>query len=226
MIESRIDAVVIAFSIFSTYFPIFSKTQFMRLLTIITFVLYSLSISAQISDKPLAGVKIADKKKFSMEGDIPVVVHLSAERKKIETRFILNGELVASQTLETLNPDFIESIRVEKDKNSIDNYNGTIFITTKNAYQPKLITVQELLNTYLNDLNRSDKKLVFLNNKVIHEDLKTYMVDERYILKIEVEKKLDTAQDIDLYIINLVPRTQDNVDKANTIILRGQESKG
>ena len=198
----------------------------MRFLTIITFVLYSLSISAQISDKPFAGVKIADKKKFSMEHDTPVVVHLSAERKKIETKFVLNGEIVASQTLETLNPDFIESIRVEKDKNSIDNYNGTIFITTKNAYQPKLITVQNLLNTYLDDLSQSDKKLVFLNNKVIHEDLGTYMVDERYILKIEVEKKVDSAQNIDLYIINLIPRTRENVEKANTIIIRGQESNG
>ena len=54
-------------------------------------------------------------------------------------------------------------------------------------------------------------------------DYDEFNVDENYILKIEVQSVENSKENLNINVIRLITRTKENLEKANTIILKGNE---
>jgi hypothetical protein len=134
---------------------------------------------------------------------------------------------VDEHIINTINPNKIKGIKVEKDSIEYDkvNYNGIIYIQTKENYKPRLITLNALKSKYLN-LAEKTTSLFMLDEKIINMDYDEFKVDENYILKIEVQSIENSKEKLNINVIRLITRTKENVEKANTIRLKGNEGYG
>jgi len=60
-----------------------------------------------------------------------------------------------------------------------------------------------------------------LDGRLIHRNHGDHFVVEKYILKIKIENYYNGDDDLDLNIINLVTRKEENLQKANMTKIRG-----
>ena len=60
-----------------------------------------------------------------------------------------------------------------------------------------------------------------LNEEIIDMDYDSFIVDEKYILKIETQAIKNSKEQLDMNIIKVITRTKSNIEKANTIIIKG-----
>ncbi|MFL5739884.1 MAG: hypothetical protein ACJ75B_06675 [Flavisolibacter sp.] len=184
----------------------------MKTLLILTFAIWSTGSFGQTP------INKALEKDTSLK-----VIYANKEGNINKIAFFLNGQLVNQTLLETLNPNQIESINVVKDDIQIDNiqYSGQIHIKTKAGYIPKLISLNELKEKYT---NLKDKLVVFMiDGNVIIADYDKYLVDESYLLTIIVDKIENTQEKIDLGLIKLLTRSDENIKKVKEIRIRGTE---
>lgn len=149
------------------------------------------------------------------------VIYANNLHKGQEPAWYINGKFIGGGGLATLSPDMIDNINILKDDVQIDNikYHGQIHIQTKSSYDPKLITLTELKDKYT---NLKDKSVVFMiDGKIIHADYTRYVVDENYLLQIVVDKINNPKENIDLGLINILTKTEENIKRSKQIILRG-----
>lgn len=182
------------------------------------------SMSAQIQTAPLEGVKIADSQLYSATDTIPKVFYLKNKKKLSPVAWLLNGDVIHEQQVSTINPDMIAAMNIETGIHTIGEkeYDGLIKITTKEAYQPRFLTLNELKSQYT---EFSDLPTVFLiNGKMVNADYDEFLVDETFILKIEVETMENVKEELNLHFIKIITRTKQNLKKANTIVIRGEEA--
>ncbi len=151
------------------------------------------------------------------------VVYANKESNINKPAYFLNGKFVSETLLGTLNPNQIESINVVKDNIQIDNiqYSGQIHITTKSSYAPKLISLTHLKEKYTNLKNKS--ALFMIDGSIINANYDKYMVDENNLLTIIVDKIENTQEKIDLGLIKLLTRSDENIRKSKEIRIRGTE---
>jgi hypothetical protein len=184
----------------------------MKTLLILTFAVWSTSTFGQTpSNKEL-------EKDTSIK-----VVYANKESNINKPAYFLNGKFVSETLLGTLDPNQIDSINV-KGNIQIDNirYSGQIHIKTKSSYAPKLISLTDLKEKYTNLKNKS---VVFMiDGIIINDDYDTYMVDESYLLTIIVDKIENTQEKIDLGLIKLLTRSDENIKKSKEIRMRGTEA--
>ena len=182
----------------------------MKTLLILMFAILSTSTFGQtISNKEL-------EKDTSLN-----VVYANKESSINKPAYFLNGKLVSEILVATLNPNQIESINVGKGI-QIDNiqYSGQIHIKTKSSYAPKLISLTDLKEKYTNLKNKS---VVFMiDGSIINSDYDKCMVDENYLLTIIVDKFENTQEKIDLGLIKLLTRSDENIKKSKEIRIRGR----
>jgi len=183
----------------------------MKTLLILTFAFWSTSTFGQTpSNKEL-------EKDTSLK-----VVYANKESNTNKPAYFLNGQFVSEILLKTLNPNQIESINIGKGI-QIDNirYSGQIHIKTKSSYAPKLISLTDLKEKYTNLKNKS---VVFMiDGSIITSDYDRCMVDENYLLTIIVDKIENTQEKIDLGLIKLLTRSDENIKKSKEIRIRGTE---
>lgn len=180
---------------------------------------------AQIDKSTLSGVQITKKQTYSVSDTIPAVFYLKNQQKQEQSAWYLNGKFVSAQAIKTINPSSIQEITVEKETTEINGivYEGAIQIITKDGYQPSFISLNALKKKYT---NLTDSPVVFfLNDEVIHADYDEYIVDEKYILKINIDKLQSKKEGLDLTIVKLITRTEENLKKANTIYIRGEATE-
>ena len=136
--------------------------------------------------------------------------------------FFLNGQAFTEHGLEMLDPQDIEGITVKKDSMLVNGhmYTGQIYIDTKKEYQPKLISLNQLKEKYVK-LDNESPTLFMLNDKLIENNYDTFKVDEKHILSIEVQSVNNSQEDININVIKLISKTEENIKKANTIRLKG-----
>ena len=60
-----------------------------------------------------------------------------------------------------------------------------------------------------------------LNDKIINTDYDSFIVDEKYILKIETQAIKNSKEQLDMNVIKVITRTKGNIETANTIIIKG-----
>jgi len=136
----------------------------------------------------------------------------------------LNDKYVASEVLNTLNPNNIESIQIEKNKIQIDGieYYGKIIVKTKSNSNLSLLKISDFVKKYT-DI-RDEKYIFLIDGEILNADKNLMFIDEKNIMQIKVTK-LDKIEDFknNLFLIELLTRTKENLKKANTIYIRGNE---
>lgn len=186
----------------------------------IYFTIFFFSIA---NSQKINGVKISPlQNQYSENDSIPKVIY-GNEREAKKPIILLNNKYVASEVLNTLNSDKIESVTVEKGKVKINNteYRSKIIVKTKSDYSPNLINIKDLISKYA---KLENEKFIFsIDGEIINADQNLMMVDEKNIMQIKVVK-LDNLENAEnLYFIKLLTRTKGNLKKANTIYIRGNE---
>ena len=178
-------------------------------------------------DEGLNGLKTGKRTIYSQNDTIPIVINLKETKIENEVLWNLNGQVVDKQVIKTIDPNKIEALKIEKESSEFNdaNYTGTIYITTKENYKPKLISLNELKAKYLS-ISKSTYSLFLLDGKVINMDYDKFRIDENYILKIEVQDVENGKENLDIVVISLLTRTKENLKKANTIMIRGSEQYG
>lgn len=137
----------------------------------------------------------------------------------------INGEFFKDNytLLKTVNPNKIEAVNIEKGEITINEikYSGKILITLKPDYKPSINTLNNILAKHL---NLDDNPIVLkIDNTYVNQDFNTYLVDEKYILQIDISK-VNTSVGEKINLINLITKSDKNIEKANQpkqIILRG-----
>ncbi len=164
------------------------------------------------------------KQKYSENSEIRVVYKDSLNMFRPQEKPIgvfVNGSFIGNNTaLNVFNVTKIENMNVEKEIFEIDGkvYYGRILIKTKSNYNPKIITLKELSSKYL---NLDTSPIVFqINENIINHDYSEYLVDEKFILKIELNKIKTSGMNTEINLIKLITKTSQNIKKANEIRIR------
>jgi hypothetical protein len=203
-----------------------SKKGKMKRILLLIFILSSFNLISQTPVDTLAGklsgLKTGVRVIYSENDTVPVVVNLKEGNKGPNVLFYLNEEVVDGQIINAINPNQIKEVKVEKESIQFNevNYDGIIYIRTKENYTPKFISLNELKEKYLN-LSEDASTLFMLNDKIINTDYDSFIVDEKYILKIETQAIKNSKEQLDMNVIKVITRTKGNIEKANTIIIKG-----
>lgn len=192
------------------------KKIFLSVMLLLLVASYSQTLTGKVS-----GVNIS--KPYSMNDSIIRVVYNSPRlNSSKKPAYYINGTLINQNILRTLNQNEIESINVEKGEIEIDHikYEGKIFITTKNAYKPQIISLNNLKEKYLKSIKGP---VIFqIENEQVIGDYDQYPIDEKYIFKIIVEDFENKKEKLKLHFINIILKTEENIKKANNRI-RGEK---
>ena len=186
------------------------------------FAVWSTSTFGQTPANKVSGLIINSNNGLGSDTSLKVV-YTNKESPTRKPAYFLNGKFVNETLLVTLNPMQIESINVVKDSIQFDyiRYYGQIIIKTKSSYTLKLISLAELKDKYT---NLKSKPVVFMiDGSIINADYDKYMVDESYLLTIIVDKIENTKENIDLGLIKLLTKSDENIKKSKEIRIRGTE---
>lgn len=187
-----------------------------------TFLILTLLLSVysfgQLKSEKLNELKITQTAIHAENDTILKTIYKKEVENNKKPAVFINEKLVNESILYTMNPNEIESINVEKNEFKIEdvNYYGKIKISTKNKYNPKLISLNNLKSKYV---KTSMNDVIFiLNNEIISANYDNYVVDENYILKLVVENY--EKEKLKISFINIITKTEDNIKKSKEIILR------
>ena len=193
----------------------------------IIFVLILLFVTFNSFSQDIIGKKSTSKPNYSENSEIKVIYKDSLKKFHSKTKpagIFVNGIFIGDESvLNAINSEKIESLNIEKEnfeKNGKEYY-GKILVKMKLEYIPKFITLSELFKKYL-DLDK--KPIVFqINENVINQDYKEYLVDENFILKIIVNKIKTSEKSTEINLIKLTTKTKENIKEANVIRIKGTE---
>jgi len=157
------------------------------------------------------------------EDTIPQISYASPNVSDRIPAYYINRKYINGIILKTLNPQLIDSINVVKRDTEIDGkkYYGQIYIQLKKDYYPKLITLTDLKLKFTKPT--STPSIFMLDNEIISGDYSKYIVDENYILKIIIEKIDNKEENLQVNIIRLLTKTEENIKKSKQIWIRGTE---
>lgn len=141
-----------------------------------------------------------------------------------------DSKLVSSASMQSIDPNEIESINVIK-KDTIINgvlYRGQINITSKNPKKYDFISLEQIKSEFTKI--KSNDVIYMVNGAFIKDNIDTFKLDRNYILEVQVTnseefynlRKSDTKFDI----INILGKTKENLENKNKVLLRGHEAIG
>ena len=193
------------------------KNIFALILLFVTFNSFSQNIN---------GKKSTEKSNYSENSEIKVIYNDSLKTlhsKNKPVGIFVNGVFLNENLISAINPNKIETMKVEKDsfeKNGKE-YFGKIIIELKSDYKPNFISLKELASKYLTlDTN----PIIFqIDENVINQDYNEYAVDESFILKIELNKIKTSEKGTEINLVKLITKTPENIKKANEIRIKGTE---
>jgi len=196
----------------------------MKLLFIFLVMFAATNSFGQITNGKPPGIILADTGKNPNRDTTLRVIHVDRNKVERQPAFIINGKYVMNQSLvSSLNPNWIENIKVAKGDTIINNvqYIGIIRIKTKSDYNPKTISLTELKNKYTEFKN---KPVIFMiDGNIVNADYDNYVIDENNVLTIIVDKFQNTKESIDWGLIKLLTKSEENIKKRDQIIFRGAE---
>lgn len=155
---------------------------------------------------------------------LPIVEITKITTKSPTPIYYVNGTRCNPTFLNTINPKNIDSITVVKRPQEIGgpNQNGEIHIRMKKGYHPNILSLDELKRKYATDVRKPT--IFIIDNTIIEDDYANYLVDEKYILKIMIDTIKNEQEKIDIQVIRLLTRKDENIQQTNRIILRGNEN--
>ena len=168
----------------------------MKPFSLIVFLLLSVNVFGQTSGDSTvknAGVKVVQK-----------------EKKATDLICYLNGELMHSSLLKTLNPDFVADVDVLERR---------IYIKTKADYKPQIISLNNLRKKYLSQ--QPKPALFMIDDQMVDGNYESILVDENALLSIVTENFVNTEEGLDLILIKLLTKSKENIKKSKEIMIRG-----
>ena len=144
-------------------------------------------------------------------------------KHNLEPVFFMNGKFVNKELFNILNPQKIENIEILRSDTLIDNikYHGKIYIITKNDYTPKSISLSGIKNKYTN--LKGKPVLFFVDGNMINADYDNYLIDENNLLTMYIGKFENAKEHINLSIITVLTRSDENIKNRKKVIIRGTE---
>jgi len=154
------------------------------------------------------------------------VVYADKVKTGLQPAIFINGRFViAGYLLNGLDPRKIENIDVVKTDTLIDHihYSGQVHIKTKSDYNynPRSISLTELKNKYTN--LKGKPVLFIIDGNFVNADYDKYMIDENSLLTIIIDKFQNVKENIDLGLIKLLTKSEENIKNRKQIMIRGTE---
>ncbi len=151
------------------------------------------------------------------------VEYINAGNQPPEPAIYLNDQLISKATILTIDPKIISNMNVVKNDKQINGvtFSGEIHITTKSDYTPNLISLTNLKARYT---NLGSKHAIFMiDGTLVNTDFDKCLVDENYLLKIVVENLKNAKENIDLNVIKLFTKSEENLKRARENRIHGGE---
>lgn len=169
------------------------------------------------------GIKMTQESNQDIENDaIPKIVH--SQTRNYSTIVLLDNNYTSLATLDLLNPDLIEFVKIEKGNFEIKNkkYTGKIIIETKQELNPTFVTIDQLVKKYIK-LQKTENYICSIDGEIVNADKNNTLLDEKNILQIE-EVKLDKIESpTNLTLIKILTRNKKKSNNKGGIIIRGNE---
>ena len=184
---------------------------------ILIFLTYS-SFGQNPKEKPKSRINI-----YSVDSKIVVIDNENLHPGMSPIGIFVNGIFIGNESsMGTVDSNKIESLKVEKEEFEINEkkYYGKILLKIKTDYKPNFIKINELFEKYLT--LDSNPVVLQIDNKTI-KDFDELIVDEKFILKIEIDKIKTDKNGNQINLVKLVTKTPENIEKANEIRIRGIE---
>ena len=136
-----------------------------------------------------------------------------------ETACFVNGKFISQTAFFAVNDFAIDSVRADNREVIVDGikYKGSMQIFMKAGYAPASISLSALRTKY----ELPSPSIYYINNSLVTGDYDNFLVDENYILKIEVQKLDDAKENLHVNVIRVLTKTKDNLSKAYPIVIRG-----
>jgi hypothetical protein len=158
------------------------------------------------------------------------ILFFGQNNKTEEPAIFIDSVLVATNTIEYIDPNDIESINVIKKNTTIDGvlYYGQMYITSKNPKKYDFLSLEQIKSEFTKI--KSKDVIYMINGALIKTNIETLKLDRNYILSVEVTNS-DAfynlrKSDIQFDIINILGKTKENLDNKNKILIRGHEAIG
>lgn len=191
----------------------------MRQILLILAAFISFYVEGQIAPLEVPSIHNRDFNRPQLDTSLKVLYETKTESAPA---YYLNGKLVNSSLFLTINPKIITEIKVEKNDVEIDSikYQGQLFVTTKSNYQYKFISLTDIELKYAK--LKDAPTLFMIDNKLINEDYDKSILDENFLLRINVETIDNPKENMRLNLIRILTKTQENIKKVNEIMIRGE----
>lgn len=203
------------------------KLKHMKLILILIILIWTIAVNGQI--EPIKGKILNSSLNSSARHEktdndtIPSVIFVTTNNTDHQSAYFINGKHSTESILRTIDPQFVDSIKVLKEEIEIEGkiYYGQLYIQMKKDYNPKLISLTDLKLKYKTQGNTST--IFMIDNDIIKGDYSKCIVDEKYILRILVDKIENKEENLQVDIIRLLTKTEENIKKSKEIIIRGRE---
>lgn len=185
-----------------------------------TFLLLMFSIGL-VSAQQITGLKISKTQNTPSKNDsIPKVISLDKWNNN-KTLVLLNNRPTVWESVQAINTEKIDSIRIDKGKFKHNDfvYDNQLTVQTKAEYKPRLMSLSELVVKYV--VLPSDSKMIFsLDGEIINVDAKQMLVDEKHILQISPVKLDRSGIAENLYLIKILTRSKPKIRPTGGTIIR------
>lgn len=165
----------------------------------------------KVSDNKFSGLTIKSYHQYSMDDKKPKVVYPHSQEVMVE----IDGRITNSNSFRLINPDNIESINyyTSNDEKGLNCY----VIKTKADVKQNIITLSELITKHYKKIY--ERIMFSIDGEMINETPGNILIDEKYLMKIEISSLGKVNNDGTVYF-KLLTRTTKNVQEANTIYIR------
>ncbi|MCB9000413.1 MAG: hypothetical protein H6537_00370 [Bacteroidales bacterium] len=162
--------------------------------------------------------------KFLLSED--TVIRVTYKKEKATNAmpaYLIDNKLFNPSIAYTLSPNAIEKMIVKNENVEVDGekYHGLIQIQLKKDYAFNPISLNELKKKYLTPSD--EQTILMVDGNIITKNYINFIVNERHIYKIEVQQVDNKEEGLNLKVINLITRTEDNIKNSNKIMIRGEK---
>jgi len=166
---------------------------------------------AKIIQNQISGLNVVSSHQYYLDDKKPKVLY----PRKQEMLAEIDGRIMDMNSFRFMNPDNIESLERSKGFSKDIELDCLIIKTKANAKQ-NMMTLKEFIIKYY---KLPDRLIFSVDNEIINEAPENILVDEKYIMKVEISPLGKVNNDETVYF-KLSTRTAKNVREANTIYIR------